>query len=56
MIDYLLWKSNFGVLSKLTVIEYGNFEVIREDNVFWIDELFDPYRLTPFIKLENTNF
>jgi len=38
--------------SHIQVVEYGNDEVIKGDNVFQIDELVDPYQITLYTKLK----
>jgi hypothetical protein len=42
--------------SHVQVVEDGNDEVIREDDVFQIDELVNPYLVALFTELENPNF
>jgi hypothetical protein len=43
-------------MSRVLIVEDGNNEVIEGDDVFQMDELANPYRVAPSIKLENPNF
>jgi len=43
-------------MSRVLIVEDSNNEVIEGDDVFQMDELVNPYRVAPSIKLENPNF
>lgn len=55
MIDYALWKLNLNCV-QVVVNEYDNDEVNEGDDIFQMDVLVNPYRLTLSVELENLNF
>lgn len=55
MIDYPLWKLNLNCV-QVVVNEYDNDEVNEGDDIFQMDVLVNPYRLTLSVELENLNF
>jgi hypothetical protein len=55
LIDYPLWKLNLNCV-QVVVNEYDNDEVNEGDDIFQMDVLVNPYRLTLSVELENLNF
>jgi len=55
LIDYPLWKLNLNCV-QVVVNEYDNDEVNEGDDIFQMDMLVNPYRLTLSVELENLNF
>jgi K+/H+ antiporter YhaU regulatory subunit KhtT len=55
LIDYALWKLNLNCV-QVVVNEYDNDEVNEGDDIFQMDVLVNPYRLTLSVELENLNF
>ncbi|KAL9368567.1 hypothetical protein Peur_039766 [Populus x canadensis] len=43
-------------MTRVLIVEDGNNEVIKGDDVFQMDELVNPYRVASSTKLENPNF